>query len=226
MITGRVVSSTTGQPVQQATVHLLNNPSVSSATNATGEYTIPVPADQVVGRPAKITVRSLGFESKLDSVTVAQSTPTDTVRRDIALAPATTTLSQVAVTGAGQPKAAAKTAAPSSAPSGVASASQGLFRRKTSRFPTGCYVIDAEGLPGRIELPSLRIPPPDSARFLGKESEAGSDPMHIVLTDTSRVTYIMLFQPGDSVLQGSFQRSTDSTGIKPFVATRSGARCP
>ena len=218
MITGRVVSSTTGQPVPAATVHLLNNPSVRSATNATGEYTIPVPADQVVGKPAKITVRSLGFESKLDSVTVAQSAPTDTVRRDIALAPSTARLEAEVVTGAGQPTAAAKTAAPSSA--------QGLFRRKTSRFPTGCYVLDAEGLPGRIELPSLRIPPPDSARFLGKESEAGSDPMYIVLTDTSRVTYIMLFQPGDSVLQGSFQRSTDSTGIKPFVATRSGARCP
>jgi hypothetical protein len=209
-ITGRVVSSTTGQPVPQATVRLSNSPA-SSATNATGEYAIPVPADQVVGKPTKITVRSLGFDSKLDSVTIAQTAPSDTVRRDIALAPSTATLSQVVVSGTGQRAAAAK---------------QGLFRRKTPRYPTGCYAIDAEGWPGRIELPSLRIPPPDSARFPGKESEVDSDRMSIVLTDTSKVTYILIFQPGDSVLQGYMQRSTDSTGAKPFVATRTAERCP
>jgi hypothetical protein len=227
MITGRVVSSTTGQPVQQATVHLLNNPSVSSATNATGEYTIPVPADQVVGRPAKITVRSLGFESKLDSVTVAQSTPTDTVRRDIALAPATTTLSQVAVTGAGQPTAAAKAAAPS--PPSVAGAMASAARR-SPRIPTaaGCYTMDVAGLPSRIELGEhLRVMPPDSAAFpTAYWMPVGRTAVRIVFTDTSGTTRGIRAMIESEGLRGYVTRSDSASVVTPFSASKTSPLCP
>ncbi len=228
-IAGRVVEAKTGQPVPQAVVHL-SSPQVSAVTDSTGGYAMAIPASQAASQPARLDVRRIGYDRATDSVTVAREKSSgDTVRRDFALQQATTTLSQVMVTGAARKEVpAAAPAAAAGVAGGVAKgAVTGLAHRmRTPRAPDGCYAIDAAGLPEQIDLPSLRTPPADSARFRTTSwGLVAPDSMQIMLIDTSGVTQKITFQLGDSVLRGQVTRS-DSSGAKPFVATRTGARCP
>ena len=82
-------------------------------------------------------------------------------------------------------------------------------------------------MPARIELgSSLRIPPPDSAAFPSAYwLFAPSDSVRITLVDTAGTTQQITAQVSDSTLRGQVTRS-DSGAAKPFVATRTGARCP
>jgi hypothetical protein len=222
-IAGRVVEARTGQPVPQAVVNL-SNPRVSAVTDSTGGYAMAIPASQAANLPSKIDVRRIGYDRATDSVTVAQqASPGDTVRRDFALKPATTSLSQVVVAGTAQKEAPA---AGVGVAGGVARGAGLLRRGRTPGAPDGCYAIDAAGLPGQFDLPSLRMAPTDSAKYRTTFwRRADRDSMQIVLIDTSGVTQKITVQLGDSVLRGQVTRS-DSTGAKPFVATRTAARCP
>jgi hypothetical protein len=225
-IAGRVVSAQTGEPVAAAQVHL-SNPPVSSATNANGYYAIPVPSDKATGQPAKITVRRIGFESKVDSVTVAQAAPADTVRRDIALAPATTKLDAVVVAGTGE-RTAAKAAAPR--PAAMPQAMSSNMVRRELGLPTapGCYTIDVAGLPARIELGEhLRVMPPDSAAFpTAYWVPVGRTAVRIILTDTSGTTREIRGMIEGEGLRGYVRRLDSATVVKPFFASKTSAQCP
>jgi len=225
-IAGRVVEAKTGQPVPQAQVYL-SNPRVSTLTDSTGGYSMAIPASQAANQPARLDVRRLGYDRATDSVTLArQASAGDTVRRDFALQQAPMALSQVMVAGTARKEAPA---AASGLAGGVAKgAMSGLVRnRALQRYTKGCYAIDAPGLPGRIELgSSLRIPPPDSAAFPSAYwLFAPSDSVRITLVDTAGTTQQITAQVSDSTLRGQVTRS-DSSAAKPFVATRTGARCP
>jgi anti-sigma factor RsiW len=229
-IAGRVVEAKTGQPVPQAQVNL-SNPRVSTVTDSTGGYAMAIPASQAANSPSRLDVRRIGYEHAVDSVTVARETASgDTVRRDFALQQATMSLSQVVVAGSARKEAPAPApAAAAGVAGGVArgAAVNGLAHRtRTPHAPDGCYAIDAAGLPGQIDLPSLGTPPADSARFRSRFWRlVAPDSMAIVFIDTSGVTQRITVQLGDSVLRGQVTRS-DSSAAKPFVATRTGARCP
>jgi hypothetical protein len=215
-IAGRVVDARTGQPVPEAQVYL-SHPRVSAVTDSTGAYAMAVPAAQAADQPAQLDVRRLGYQRAVDSLKAArQASAGDTVRRDFALQQAPMALSQVMVAGTARKEAPAAGLA-----GGVAKASV------RARYPTGCYAIEIPGLPGQIDLPSLRIPSPDSARFRSKYwALVDPDSIRIMLTDTTGMTQrIAVRLSGDSVLRGQVTRS-DSTGATPFVATRTGARCP
>ena len=224
-IAGRVVEAKTGQPVPQAQVNL-SNPRVSTMTDSTGDYSMAIPPSQAANSPARLDVRRIGYEHAVDSVTVARQTSAgDTVRRDFALQQSTLTLSQVVVTGTGRKEAPGASKATGLA-GGVASA-MAPSARSRPRGPSGCYAINGAGLPSRIELgPSLRIPPPDSAAFPSAYwLFAPSDSVRITLVDTAGTTRQITAQVSDSTLRGRVTRS-DSSAAKPFVATRTGARCP
>jgi len=222
-IAGRVVDARTGQPVSEAQVYL-SHPRVSTVTDSTGAYAMAVPAAQATGQPAQLDVRRLGYQRAVDSLKAArQASPGDTVRRDFALQQAPMALSQVVVAGT------ARKEAPAGVAGGVAKgAVNGLFRGRAPRqYAIGCYAIDAPGLPARIELgSSLRIPPPDSAAFPSAYwLFAPSDSVRITLVDTTGTTQHIAAQVSDSTLRGQVTRG-DSSAAKPFVATRTGARCP
>jgi hypothetical protein len=224
-IAGRVVEAKTGQPVSQAVVHL-SSPQVSTVTDSAGGYSIAIPASQATNQPARLDVRRIGYDRATDSVTVARQTSAgDTVRRDFALQQATMALSQVVVSGAARKVAPSATNGVGLA-GGVASAMAPLSQNR-SRGPSGCYAINGAGLPARIELgSSLRIPPPDSAAFPSAYwLFAPSDSVRITLVDTTGTTQHITAQVRDSTLRGQVTRS-DSSAAKPFVATRTGARCP
>ena len=214
-IAGRVVDAGTGQPVPEAQVYL-SHPRVSAMTDSTGAYAMAVPAAQAAGQPAQLDVRRLGYQGAVDSVKAArQASPGDTVRRDFALQQAPMALSQVVVAGTARKEAPAAGLA-----GGVAKASV------RARYPNGCYAIEIPGLPGQIDLPSLRIPSPDSGRFRSKYwTLVDPDSIRIMLTDTTGMTQrIAVRLNGDSVLRGQVTRS-DSTAATPFVATRTAAHC-
>jgi anti-sigma factor RsiW len=216
-IAGRVVDARTGQPVPEAQVYL-SHPRVSAVTDSTGAYAMAVPAAQAAAQPAQLDVRRLGYQRAVDSLKAAQQpSPGDTVRRDFALQQAPMALSQVVVAGTARKEAPAA----AGLAGGVAKASV------RARYPNGCYAIDIPGLPGQIDLPSLRIPSPDSGRFRSKYwTSADPDSIRIMLTDTTGMTQrIAVRLDSDSVLRGQVTRS-DSTGATPFVATRTAARCP
>jgi anti-sigma factor RsiW len=217
-IAGRVVDVGTGQPVPGAQVYL-SHPRVSAVTDSTGAYAMAVPAAQAAAQPAQLDVRRLGYQRAVDSLKAArQASPGDTVRRDFALQQAPMALSQVMVAGTARKEAPA---AASGLAGGVAKSSVRV------RYPGGCYAVDIPGLPGQIDLPSLRIPSPDSGRFRSKYwALVDPDSMRIMLTDTTGMTQrIVVRLNSDSVLRGQVTRS-DSSAATPFVATRTGARCP
>jgi hypothetical protein len=217
-IAGRVVDVGTGQPVPGAQVYL-SHPRVSAMTDSTGAYAMAVPAAQAAAQPAQLDVRRLGYQRAVDSLKAArQASPGDTVRRDFALQQAPMALSQVMVAGTARKEAPA---AASGLAGGVAKSSVRV------RYPSGCYAVDIPGLPGHIDLPSLRIPSPDSGRFRSKYwALVDPDSMRIILTDTTGMTQrIVVRLNSDSVLRGQVTRS-DSSAATPFVATRTGARCP
>ena len=228
-IAGRVVEASTGQPVPQAVVNL-SNPRVSAVTDATGGYAMAIPATQAANQPSKIDVRRLGYDRATDSVTVAQqASPGDTVRRDFALKPAATALSQVVVAGTAQKEAPAAGAAGGVAKGAVKGAVNGLFRSRASRqYTSGCYVIDAPGLPARIELGlHPRVPSPDSAAFgIAYWFPDRDDSVRIVIGDTAgtkqQITAVVV---GDSTLRGQVTR-LDSSTVKPFVAKKIAEQCP
>jgi anti-sigma factor RsiW len=217
-IAGRVVDVGTGQPVPGAQVYL-SHPRVSAVTDSTGAYAMAVPAAQAAAQPAQLDVRRLGYQRAVDSLKAArQASPGDTVRRDFALQQAPMALSQVMVAGTARKEAPA---AASGLAGGVAKSSVRV------RYPSGCYAVDIPGLPGQIDLPSLRIPSSDSGRFRSKYwALVDPDSMRIMLTDTTGMTQrIVVRLNSDSVLRGQVTRS-DSSAATPFVATRTGARCP
>jgi hypothetical protein len=243
-ITGRVVEARTGQPVPQAVVNL-SNPRVSAVTDSTGGYAMAIPATQAANLPSRIDVRRLGYDRATDSVTVAQqASPGDTVRRDFALKPATTRLSQLVVTGTAQKEAPAPTRAPAGAPAptpapaaapaaGVAGgaakgAVSGLARSRASRqYTSGCYAIDAPGLPARIELGlHPRIPSPDSAAFgIAYWFPDRGDSVRIGIGDTAGTKQWITAVLGDSTLRGQVTR-LDSNTVRPFVAKKIAEKCP
>jgi anti-sigma factor RsiW len=224
-IAGRVVEASTGQPVPQAVVNL-SNPRVSAVTDSTGGYAMAIPATQAANQPSKIDVRRLGYDRATDSVTVAQqASPGDTVRRDFALKPATTSLSQVVVAGTAQKEAPAAGVA-----GGVAKgAANGFFRSRASRqYTSGCYAIDAPGLPTRIELGlHPRVPSPDSAAFgIAYWFPDRNDSVRIGIGDTAGTKqWITAVAVGDSTLRGQVTR-LDSSTVRPFVAKKIAEKCP
>jgi hypothetical protein len=199
---------------------------VSAVTDSTGGYAMAIPATQAANQPSKIDVRRLGYDRATDSVTVTQqASPGDTVRRDFALKPATTSLSQVVVAGTAQKEAPAAGVA-----GGVAKgAANGFFRSRASRqYTSGCYAIDTPGLPTRIELGlHPRIPPPDSAAFgIAYWFPDRNDSVRIGIGDTAGTKqWITAVAVGDSTLRGQVTR-LDSSTVRPFVAKKIAEKCP
>src|SRR5262249_32605195 len=97
-IAGRVVSAQTGEPLEGVQVQVSSSP-IRTLTDSTGGYAIPLTAAQAKDQSTQLEARRLGFERRIDSVTIIQAPSRDTVRHDVALAPAPAQLDQVVVSG-------------------------------------------------------------------------------------------------------------------------------
>lgn len=93
VITGRVTSEQ-GQPLLGANVYITEL-NLSVGTNATGNYTITVPAARVSGQNVMVRARSVGFTPQSRQITVRAGAQT----ADFTLRPDVTRLSEVVVTG-------------------------------------------------------------------------------------------------------------------------------
>ena len=93
VITGRVTSEA-GQPVEAANL-FINDLSVSVGSNATGNYTISIPAARVSGQKVSLRVRAIGQQSQLRTITIVPGAQTQnfTMQADV------NRLSEVVVTG-------------------------------------------------------------------------------------------------------------------------------
>lgn len=88
LLTGTVTDSTTGDSVPQATVWIPNT-FAGTATDTVGRYRLPVESGRVA-----LVVQAVGYDTARRTVTVASE---DTVRLDVALAPAVYRLGTVTV---------------------------------------------------------------------------------------------------------------------------------
>ena len=93
VITGRVTSEQ-GQPLQGANVYITEL-NLSVGTNATGNYTITVPAARVSGQSVMLRARSVGFTPQSRQITIRAGAQTV----DFSMRPDVTRLSEVVVTG-------------------------------------------------------------------------------------------------------------------------------
>jgi TonB-linked SusC/RagA family outer membrane protein len=93
VITGKVASEN-GQPIEAANV-FINELAVSVGANASGTYTISIPAARVSGQKLNLRVRAIGHQSQVRVVTIALGSQTQnfTLRQDV------NRLSEVVVTG-------------------------------------------------------------------------------------------------------------------------------
>ncbi len=93
VITGRVLTSQ-GQPLQGANVFIpeLN---ISVGSNAAGRYTITVPGQRVLGQPATLRLRSIGYKPVTRPITISAGTQTV----DFSLTEDVNRLDEVVVTG-------------------------------------------------------------------------------------------------------------------------------
>ena len=169
VISGRVTSEQ-GQPLQGANVYITEL-SLSVGTNATGNYTLTVPAARVSNQSVMLRVRSVGFAPQSRQITIRAGTLAD---QNFTMRPDVTRLSEVVVTGVSAETEAIKV------PFAVA-------RVDTSQMPVvggnavaqlqgkiaGANIVSASGRPGAAPAVVLRGPTSINA------SGRGQGPLYI-----------------------------------------------
>jgi Ca-activated chloride channel family protein len=95
VVRGRVVDSTTHQPLASAAVSVRAT-TLGTLTNAQGDYTLNVPVDSVKGRDVVMVVRRIGYAQLTRKLHLTSGARTE----QFALTPAQLILSEVVVTGA------------------------------------------------------------------------------------------------------------------------------
>ena len=169
VITGRVTSEQ-GQPLQGANVYITEL-NLSVGTNATGNYTITVPAARVSGQSVMLRARSVGFTPQSRQITIRAGAQTV----DFSMRPDVTRLSEVVVTGVAAATEQIKV------PFAVA-------RVDTSQMPVtggnavaqlqgkipGANIVSASGRPG--DAPSVVLRGPASINASGRSQ----GPLYIV----------------------------------------------
>jgi Ca-activated chloride channel family protein len=95
VVRGRVVDSTTHQPLASAAVSVRAT-TLGTLTNAQGDYTLNVPVDSVKGRDVVVVVRRIGYAQLTRKLHLTSGPRTE----QFALMPAQLILSEVVVTGA------------------------------------------------------------------------------------------------------------------------------
>ena len=154
-----------GEPLENANV-LITDLAISVATNATGRYTITIPADRLKGQTVALTARAIGYKAVSKPVTLsAGNITTDyTLARDI------NRLSDLVVTGV---SGATETKKLPFAVSRVDEADMPVpgsspLAQLQGKVP-GANIVSANGRPG--SAPSIILRAPQSMNASGRSQE-------------------------------------------------------
>ncbi len=169
VISGRVTSEQ-GQPLQGANVYITEL-NLSVGTNATGNYTITVPAARVSNQSVMLRARSVGFTPQSRQITIRPGAQTE----DFTLRPDVTRLSEVVVTGVTGATERIKVPFSVSRVDSSSMPVQGAnpLAQLQGKVP-GANIVSSSGRPGAA--PAVLLRGPRSINAQGR----GQDPMYIV----------------------------------------------
>lgn len=160
-----LIKSEAGEPLENANV-LITELSISVATNATGRYSIVVPAERLRGQTVALTARAIGYKAMSKPVTLAAGTITN----DFNLARDINRLSDLVVTGvsgATEQKKLAFTVASVSAEDMPVPGANPLSQLQGK--VAGANIVSGTGRPG--SSPSIILRGPQSLNASGRSQE-------------------------------------------------------
>ena len=169
IITGQVKSEF-GDPLENANVYIVEL-ALSVGTNATGKYTITIPADRVRGQALQLRARAIGYKAELKPLTVRAGNQTI----DFALQKDVNRLQEIVttgVTGATEQKKLAFSVAQVSDKDMPVPGSNPLSQLQGK--VAGANIVSASGRPGTA--PAIILRGPQSINASGR----GQDPLYII----------------------------------------------
>jgi TonB-linked SusC/RagA family outer membrane protein len=169
VITG-VVKSEFGDPLENANVYIVEL-AISVGTNATGKYTLTIPADRVRGQAVQLRARAIGYKADFKPLTVRAGNQTFdfTLQKDVnRLQEVVTT----GVTGATEQKKLAFSVAQVSEKDMPVPGSNPLSQLQGK--VAGANIVSATGRPGAA--PAVILRGPQSINASGR----GQDPLYII----------------------------------------------
>lgn len=169
VITG-VVKSEFGDPLENANVYIVEL-ALSVGTNATGKYTLTIPADRVRGQAVQLRARSIGYKADLKPLTIRAGNQSFdfTLQKDVnRLQEIVTT----GVTGATEQKKLAFSVAQVSEKDMPVPGSNPLSQLQGK--VAGANIVSATGRPGAA--PAVILRGPQSINASGR----GQDPLYII----------------------------------------------
>jgi len=169
VITGQVKSEF-GDPLENANVYIVEL-ALSVGTNATGKYTITIPADRVRGQALQLRARAIGYKAELKPLTIRAGNQTI----DFALQKDVNRLQEIVttgVTGATEQKKLAFSVAQVSDKDMPVPGSNPLSQLQGK--VAGANIVSASGRPGTA--PAIILRGPQSINASGR----GQDPLYII----------------------------------------------
>ncbi|MFN8717730.1 MAG: SusC/RagA family TonB-linked outer membrane protein [Gemmatimonadaceae bacterium] len=169
VITG-VVKSEFGDPLENANVYIVEL-ALSVGTNATGKYTLTIPADRVRGQAVQLRARAIGYKADIKPLTVRAGNQTF----DFSLQKDVNRLQEVVttgVTGATEQKKLAFSVAQVSEKDMPVPGSNPLSQLQGK--VAGANIVSATGRPGAA--PAVILRGPQSINASGR----GQDPLYII----------------------------------------------
>lgn len=169
VITG-VVKSEFGDPLENANVYIVEL-AISVGTNATGRYTINIPADRVRGQAVQLRARAIGYKADIKPITLRAGNQTF----DFQLQKDVNRLQEVVttgVTGATEQKKLAFSVAQVSEKDMPVPGSNPLAQLQGK--VAGANIVSASGRPG--SAPAIILRGPQSINASGR----GQDPLYII----------------------------------------------
>ena len=162
-ITGKVISGIDGQPLLGANV-TIEALQISVGTNASGQYTIPVPGARVSGQQVTLKVRAIGFtvQSKAITLSAGNQTYNFELKEDI------NRLSQVVVTGvtAGTEQRKLPFTVAQVTEKDMPVPGSNPFSQLAGKVP-GANIVSNSGQPGTV--PSIVLRGPQSINASGRD---------------------------------------------------------
>jgi TonB-linked SusC/RagA family outer membrane protein len=169
VITGQVKSEF-GDPLENANVYIVEL-ALSVGTNATGKYTVTIPADRVRGQALQLRARAIGYKAELKPLTIRAGNQTI----DFALQKDVNRLQEIVttgVTGATEQKKLAFSVAQVSDKDMPVPGSNPLSQLQGK--VAGANIVSASGRPGTA--PAIILRGPQSINASGR----GQDPLYII----------------------------------------------